>query len=223
MLWTRVHGLQGETLDIFELIIQFVLQSYFKLYFDIKVKHSLVDGPYHVVTALRITRTLPKKVKDIVSPYIATGAYHAHPENVLLTLLGSEIQKDRKFAIETILKIRGSSEFGCMSTRSHRTPEINVKATSPSNLIFWDKIDCYEPVFTCKLSKEEIRNFKDSPMNVPYFPIHSQSTERAVQIVSKAAQTVFGYEKRDGFVRGMLAHREILPVFDSKKDILNMF
>ena len=86
MLWTRVHGLQGETLEHFELIIQFVLQNYFKLYFDIKVKHSLVDGPNHDVRALRITRTVPKKVKDIVSPYIALGAYHAHPENVLLTL-----------------------------------------------------------------------------------------------------------------------------------------
>ena len=89
MLWTRVHGLQGDTLKTFELIIQFVLQSYFKLYFDIKVKHSLVDGPNYVVSALRIARTLPKKVKDIVSPYIALGAYHAHPENVLLTLFAS--------------------------------------------------------------------------------------------------------------------------------------
>ena len=48
MLWIRYHGLQGETLDAFKLIIKFVLQSYFKLYFDIKVKHRLVDGPNHI-------------------------------------------------------------------------------------------------------------------------------------------------------------------------------
>ena len=91
------------------------------------------------------------------------------------------------FAIENILKIRGSNEFGSLSCREHTTPVINVKATSPLNLIFWDKTTCYELVFTCKLSKKEISNFKESPMDVPYFPIHSQSTERAVQIVSKAA------------------------------------
>ena len=60
-------------------------------------------------------------------------------------------------------------------------------------------------------------------MDVPYFPIHSQSTERAVQIVSKAAQTVFGNEKRDGYVRGIIIHRDILPVFETKKYILHMF
>ena len=223
ILWARVHGLQGETLRKFELIIQFVLQSYFKLYFDIKVKHSLVDGPYHVVTALRISRNLPEEVREIVSPYIKNGAYHAHPENVILTLLASEVQENRVFAIETILKLRGSNEFGCMNVRDHKTPAINTEATSPLNLIFWDKILCYEPVFTCKLSKKEISNFKKSPMTVPYFPIHTQSTERAVQIVSKAAQTVFGFEKRDGYIRGIIAHREILPVFKTKKDILKTF
>ena len=100
-----MHGLQGDTLKTFELIIQIVLRSYFKLYFDIKVKHSLVEGPNHVVSALRITRIIGNKVKDIVSPYIALAAYHAQPENVLLTLLGSENQENRIFTIEKILKI----------------------------------------------------------------------------------------------------------------------
>ena len=146
-----------------------------------------MEGPNHVVSPLRITRNLANKVKDIVSPYIALGAYHAQPENVLLTLLGRENQEKRIFAIENILEMRGSNEFVSLSCREHTTPVINVKATSPLNLIFWDKTICYEPVFTCKLSKKEISNFKESPMDVPYFPIHSQSTERAIQIVSKAA------------------------------------
>ena len=38
-----------------------------------------------------------------------------------------------------------------------------------------------------------------------------------------SAPTVFGHEKRDGYVRGIIAHREILPVFETKKDILHMF
>ena len=39
----------------------------------------------------------------------------------------------------------------------------------------------------------------------------------------RAAQTVFGHEKRDGYVRGIIAHRDIFPVFETKKDILYMF
>ena len=172
---------------------------------------------YHVVTAFRISRNLPEEVREIIFPYIKNGAYHVHPENVLLTLLASEVQENRVFAVETILKLRGSNKFGCMNVRDHKNPAINTEATSPLNLIFWDKIPCYEPIFTCKLSKKEISNFKKSLMTVPFFSIHTQSTERAVQIVSKAAQTVYGY------IRGIIAHREILPVFNTKKDILKTF
>ena len=57
-------------------------------------------------------------------------------------------------------------------------------------------------------------------MIAPDFPIHTQSTERVIQVVSKAAQMVYGDEKRDGYVRGMIAHREVFPAMHSKKDIL---
>ena len=50
--------------------------------------------------------------------------------------------------------------------------------------------------------------------------IHSQSTERAVQHVSKACMLVYGQEKRDGFVKGMLAHRKKIPVIESKKHLI---
>ena len=59
--------------------------------------------------------------------------------------------------------------------------------------------------------------YKDIPMKVPCFPIHTQSTEMAVKDVSIASATVFGHEKRDGYVRARMSHREILPTFESKK------
>ena len=218
MLWTRNHGLQGKTLENFELIVKFVLQSYFKLYFDIKVKHRLADGPGHILTAITIYRNQSKAVQEAIKKTTIRGAYHSHSENVLLSLLVSEVQEDRMFAIDKILKLRKSNEFGSMSVRTHKNPELNFKATAISNLISWD--ECYEPVFTCNLSKEEIRSFKDSPMRAPDFPIHTQSTERAIQIVSKAAMNVYGQEKRDGYIRGMIDHRELFPVLQNKKTLI---
>ena len=222
MLWTRDHGLQGNELGTLELIVQFIIDSYLKLYFDIKVKNTLVDAPYHVLTAVRIFQNQPKDVQEPIKKCMIRGAFIAHPENVILSLLASEVEEDRSFAIDKILQVRDedSSEFGNMNVRSRKTPEINFNATSLKNLIFWDKIKCYEPVFTCKLSREEIKSFKDSPMSVPYFPIHTQSTERAVQLVSDAATKVYGHEKRDGFVRGVISHRELYPVIESKKTLL---
>ena len=152
MLWTRNHGLQGKTLENFELIVKFVLQSYFKLYFDIKVKHRLADGPGHILTAITIYRNQSKAVQEAIKKTTICGAYHSHSENVLLSLLVSEVQEDRMFAIDKILKLRKSNEFGSMSVRTYKNPELNFKATAISNLISWD--ECYEPVFTCNLSKE---------------------------------------------------------------------
>ena len=53
-MWTRVHGLAVEDVRVLETLVQFCLQMYFKLYFDIKVKHSLVDAPHHILTQIRI-------------------------------------------------------------------------------------------------------------------------------------------------------------------------
>ena len=73
-LWTRKHGLTGSNLKVLEMLVKFCLEWYFKLYFDIKVKHLIVDAPYHILTSLRILRKQPKVVRDAVTFYIRTGA-----------------------------------------------------------------------------------------------------------------------------------------------------
>ena len=220
MLWTREHGLTGNVLSRFESIINFVVNVYFRLYFDIKVKNSLVHGPHHIVTALRLLRSQPEEVRHIVTRYVCSGAHHAHSESVILTLLASESENDRALGVELVLKIRGDDEYGDVSVRKHKTPSLNLEATSPANLICWEDEECYEPIFTCQMSRDEIEELRSKPLEAPDFPIHTQSTERAVQLVSQAAQAVFGPDRRDGYVRARIAHREIMPVFRSKRDIL---
>ena len=73
-LWTRKHGLTGKSLQTLEIQAKFALQSYFKLYFDIKVRNKMKDGPNHILTQLRILRCQPEEVRDIVSYYVQTGA-----------------------------------------------------------------------------------------------------------------------------------------------------
>ena len=56
-------------------------------------------------------------------------------------------------------------------------------------------------------------------MSVPTMPVHGQSVERCVKEVSAASQAVYGYERRDGFIRARLAHRELTGgVLRSKRD-----
>ena len=50
-MWTRKHGLSGKPLKILESLVKFCLQFYFKMYFDIKVRHLIIDAPHHVLTS----------------------------------------------------------------------------------------------------------------------------------------------------------------------------
>ena len=182
-MWTRVHGLAKEDVKVLETLVKFCLQMYFKLYFDIKVKHSLVDAPHHILTQIRTLKKQPKQVRDILTFYVRKGAWYAHHENVLVSLLASSDAKDRKFAVDHILKLRGKAEYGDMSVRPRKTPKLNMSATTLTKLISWKSGQVQEPVFTCSLSKEEIRSFYKTPFIPPSYTSHTQSTERAVKQV----------------------------------------
>ena len=222
-MWIRQHGLTGKSLKVLEILVKFCLEYYFKIYFDMKVKHLIVDAPYHILTSLRILKTQPKVVKDAVTFYVRTGAWYSHPECLLLSLLASCDSTDRKFAVNQILKLRGNNEYGDMSVRPRVTPKLNLSATSLIKLISWRQCEVQEPSFTCSLSKAEIQGFLEKPYIPPQFSCHTQSTEGCVKLVTEASAEVCGPEARDGYIRARLQHRETMPVFTTKKHILNTF
>ena len=86
-----------------------------------------------------------------------------------------------------ILKIRGNKELGDMSVRPRKTPKLNLNATILKTLITWKIAKCDEPVFTCKMTKEELNECLDRPFKVPKFSIHTQSTERCVKLAASVA------------------------------------
>ena len=46
---------------------------------------------------------------------------------------------------------------------------------------------------------------------------------RAVKLVTEASAAVCGQDSRDGFIRARIHHREEMPVFRTKADILATF
>ena len=69
---------------------------------------------------------------------------------------------------------------------------------------------------------DRLEQFRTTPMEVPQFPVHGQAIERFVKEVTAAAEQVFGYERRDGFIRACMAHREVMLSFVSKKDLISV-
>ena len=155
---------------------------------------------------MELVRLQSQRVQKIVMPYVISSAWNAHSENLLQTLLCSSNREDRRFAVETICKLRGSSKFGDISVRYRKNPMLNTKATKLVDLIDWS-CDVHEPLLTCSMSKNDTLELESTPMVVVNFPVHGQAIERCVKEVTRASATVYGEESRDGFIKATLAHR----------------
>ena len=59
-------------------------------------------------------------------------------------------------------------------------------------------------------------------MKIPYYPVHLQAIERAVKEVTEASLAVYGFERRDGWVRARAQNRKIMPNLSSKQDLVNL-
>ena len=110
MLWTRFHGVEGETLRILELLVRFSLTVYLQLYYQIKVKHNISCAPEHILKSVQLLNQQTDEVKNLITSVIQRGAYHAHSENILASLLTSTDKDDRKFAVDKILTLRNGSD-----------------------------------------------------------------------------------------------------------------
>ncbi|KAG0721964.1 hypothetical protein GWK47_045364 [Chionoecetes opilio] len=197
-MWTRKHRLTSKELNTLEILVKYCLQVYFKLYYDIKVHHRLEDGPKHIITQLRVMRSQPKKVQTAVTFYVRTGAWFAHSECVLLSLMANQSEDDCRFAVTQILKLRAGEEYGDTSVIPRITPKLNLSATSLQTLISWQPGQVHEPSFTCSLSGDQIQEILVKPYEVPEFSIHTQSTERVVKQVTEAAAAVVGHGPETG-------------------------
>ncbi|KAG7163880.1 hypothetical protein Hamer_G027997, partial [Homarus americanus] len=75
-------------------------------------------------------------------------------------------------------------------------PPINVNATKLSELVDLS-LEVLEPPLTTSLTSQELRNLKETPLQVPKWPSHTQSVERCVKMVTEAAGHVYSHERRE--------------------------
>ena len=219
-LWTRKHGLEGELYTRLETIVTYLVSVYVHMFFLIKVKHSWLEGPRHVLHELSLFRLQAPQVQKLLKPTLLRSAWHSHSESVLKTMISSEDKEEREFAVKTILKLRGRKKEGDLSPRARKHPELNLEAPNLQEMISWK--GAMKPVLTCKLSREELLKFREVKMEVPYYPVHTQAIERAVKEVTEASAAVNGFERRDGWVRAQAKNRELMPKLTSKQDLFNL-
>ena len=172
MLWMSQHGLSGNVLERLELLVRFCINVYFKLYFDIKVKHHIKDAPNHLISTLKLLRQQSEEVRKIITDVIR-GAYSAHSENLLASFICSDVQEQRKFAVDEILRIRNGREKGDSSVRLRKNPSIVLTAETPMDLIDWKKENVMEPIFTVNMSVDSIKKLVEVPLTLESYSTHT--------------------------------------------------
>ena len=81
---------------------------YLSNWYNIKVNHSWVEveGPRHILYQLELLRSQKKVVLNTVMPTLRS-AWYAHTEAVLQAMLCSEVEVERRKAMDRILELRG--------------------------------------------------------------------------------------------------------------------
>jgi hypothetical protein len=224
-LYVSKHKFKGKTKENLILIVTHAATLYFIRWFDIKCEPSFLSGPKHVLKEVCIVRDiLPKKITDVIFKFVESGAWMAHSEVLLLSLICSQDEEERRFAINKILQIRGNVDVGSRDVRDYHVPQLNWNAQKLVDLIDWEhplRIP-HEPLLTCHLKNEELRQFLDRPFEVTKYPVHTQSVERCVKEVTEASAAVFGPMRRDGYIRARMEAREMVPINKTKADLLGM-
>ena len=224
-LWVSKHGLKRKNLKNLQLIVEFIIGVYYPCWFNAKVKHCWIEGPRHILFQLDCLKSQRIEVLECVMPTIRRSAWYAHSEMIIQTLLCSQDQKERINGVERILAIRGEgdpeTQLGDSSVRVRKTPELNIEATSMSDLISWSE-GVSEPPLTCSLSTLQVKSLINTPMEVLNWPCHTQSIERVVKMVTEASAKYFSQEKRDGAIRAQETSRRLMAKNDSKQDLYNL-
>lgn len=204
-----------------KLLAEYVIKVYATTWFLIKYKSDCKYGPQHLFNLIQSSRYLPVKLRNTVDRVIQRNAFFAHPENILITMIGDNRQHIRELALRRILKCRSLKCDG--EVRDFKVPELNFEASDYTELINWQSIEVSEPPLTKKITTEDlIKMITNMPDNIELlrFPCHSQAVERHIKMVTEASSSVCGNHARDGLIRAKIANRKAIPKMETKKDFI---
>ena len=104
--------------------------------------------------------------------------------------------------------------------RKFKIPTLQWGAKKWVDIIDWDSADStiHEPTILTRLDNEELNSAITTPIIMPEFPVHSQSVERGVKLVSEAATKAVGEEKRHQHILSIIESRAMRAACDTKKD-----
>ena len=93
-----------------QLLAQFCINVYFPSWFDIKKNSTVTDDSINYFNLMTRIATFPQQtVKDIELKTLLRNSFFAHPENILLSMLGDTDNSVRNMAVNRIQSLRSNS------------------------------------------------------------------------------------------------------------------
>ena len=74
--------------------------------------------------------------------------------------------------------------------RQLKVPDLQWNAKDWPNIVEWRKVKIHEPAITKEITIDRLKAAVETPVELPKFPLHSTSVERAVRLVTQASSQV---------------------------------
>ena len=119
-----------------------------------------------------------QNVKDISIKVLQHNAFFAHPENVIVSMLGDEDVHVRRAAVQTMHSLRSQTGketlLSAISPSIHRfcLPQLDLKAKTYHQLVKLDVAETSEPPLIRSLTNQQLDNIIDEPLQLDH-PCHN--------------------------------------------------
>ena len=205
--------------------VTYLVQVYSVLWFSIKSKSKFTNGPMHLFKLMKLIQCQSHETQEVVKPAVQRNAYYAHPSTMLCSMLESDDMRVRTKAVKLLQRARErpvkKPRMKILNgVRRFSIPNLQWGAKKWIDIIDWDSKDStiYEPTILSRFDNEELNAAIISPIIMPQFPVHSQSVERGVKLVTEAASKVVGEAKRHQHILSIIESRNMRAACDSKKN-----
>ena len=131
----------------------------------------------------------------IVNPVVQRNAFMAEPGIMLCAMMESDSAETRKKAVDIVMKLKSKPPKKprmkvLRGIRALKVPLLQWNASTWVEIIDWSKASFHVPFIIECLTNEELAATLQKPHVFPFFPVHTQSVERAVKLVTEAASQV---------------------------------
>ena len=121
------------------------LSLYFPGWFRYRHHTHIQDGSRNFYYLVELVQDLPEAAdRETAQEVLQRNSYWAHPENIVVSMMGDEDKEVRRKAVSWVKRAR--EEFDLENhPRQFFPPPVNFGATNYTEMVDWDSMPCTEP------------------------------------------------------------------------------